>query len=106
MSDNAGPDLIALHKDDTVATALKPLQPGVVTVLGVDGRRDELPLRSAIGLGHKAALGAIRHGDLIVKHGYPIGRATADIAPGEHVHVHNVISLSRDQSAATAGAES
>jgi altronate hydrolase len=26
----------------------------------------------------------------VLKYGWPIGRATADIAVGDHVHVHNV----------------
>ena len=40
--------------------------------------------------GHKYALCAIRAGENVVKYGMPIGHATCDIAPGEHVHVHNV----------------
>ena len=40
--------------------------------------------------GHKYARRAIRAGENVVKYGMPIGHATCDIAPGEHVHVHNV----------------
>ena len=40
--------------------------------------------------GHKYALRAIAAGENVVKYGMPIGHATCDIAPGEHVHVHNV----------------
>ena len=40
--------------------------------------------------GHKYALRAIRAGENVIKYGMPIGHATRDIAPGEHVHVHNV----------------
>ena len=29
-------------------------------------------------------------GEIIVKYGMPIGVATEAIAPGEHVHVHNI----------------
>jgi hypothetical protein len=53
-------------------------------------------LNEDIRLGHKAALRPIAEGDLVIKHGRPIGRATANISPGDHVHVHNVISLSRE----------
>jgi hypothetical protein len=28
----------------------------------------------------------------VLKYGAPIGSATADIAPGAHVHVHNMMS--------------
>ena len=40
--------------------------------------------------GHKYALRPIAAGENVVKYGMPIGRATEPIAPGEHVHVHNV----------------
>ena len=40
--------------------------------------------------GHKYARRAIRRGENVVKYGMPIGHATRDIRPGEHVHVHNL----------------
>lgn len=40
--------------------------------------------------GHKYAIRAIAAGEDVVKYGMSIGHATADIAAGEHVHVHNV----------------
>ena len=40
--------------------------------------------------GHKYALRLIKAGENVIKYGMPIGYATADIAVGEHVHVHNV----------------
>ncbi len=43
-----------------------------------------------IPLGHKMALTRIGKGDTIVKYSHDIGRATADIPVGGHVHVHNV----------------
>ena len=92
----AAPDMIVLHGDDNVATATRDLAVGQAAVMRwPDGNEDRLPLRDAIGLGHKTALADIPQGELVVKHGSPIGRATVDIARGAHVHVHNVISLSR-----------
>lgn len=44
----------------------------------------------AIARGHKIALCDIKKGDLVVKYGAPIGRATEDIAKGEWVHSHNL----------------
>ena len=41
-------------------------------------------------LGHKIAARDIAAGEKIVKYGAPIGSAVRDIAPGEHVHLHNV----------------
>ncbi len=40
--------------------------------------------------GHKKALCDIEKGANIIKYGYPIGIATADIAKGEAVHSHNM----------------
>ena len=46
--------------------------------------------RDPIPLGHKIALTEIAAGDSIIKYGHDIGRATAPIGKGHHVHVHNV----------------
>jgi (2R)-sulfolactate sulfo-lyase subunit alpha len=45
---------------------------------------------SDIPLGHKIALAPIAAGEKVVKYGESIGRATASIGPGEHVHTHNL----------------
>ena len=44
----------------------------------------------AVPLGHKIALRDIKNGDTVLKYGYDVGRAVADIAKGRHVHVHNL----------------
>ena len=53
-------------------------------------RMMEFDARSDIPIGHKLAIRDIGKGDTIVKYGVDIGRAVADIRPGEHLHVHNV----------------
>lgn len=40
--------------------------------------------------GHKIALRPIAAGEQVIKYGFPIGIATADIAEGEWVHSHNL----------------
>lgn len=40
--------------------------------------------------GHKKALCAIKNGENVIKYGFPIGHAIADIQPGEAVHTHNL----------------
>lgn len=40
--------------------------------------------------GHKYAVKDIKKGENIIKYGYPIGHATADINKGEHIHTHNL----------------
>lgn len=84
-----------IHPGDNVATALRDLDQGqAAKVAGVEGAAGSLLLKQPVRLGHKAALTGIEQGQLVIKHGQPIGRATANIAVGEHVHVHNVVSLS------------
>ena len=41
-------------------------------------------------MAHKIARSAIACGETILKYGMPIGVATAPIAAGEHVHIHNI----------------
>jgi altronate dehydratase small subunit len=75
-----------MHPSDNVATALRELQAG--TPVPVDGV--EIAVRSVIPFGHKVALHAIEAGSPVLKYGEAIGVASANIAPGEHVHTHNV----------------
>ena len=75
---------------------------GVVVVEGVKAGQSltgwvmeqdtELDLKAAqdIPIGHKLAIRALRTGDTVIKYGVDIGRVVADIAPGEHAHVHNI----------------
>ncbi len=73
-----------LHPDpsDPVAIALDALAPG-------DPVGDATACEP-IDAGHKVALRAIAAGEPVRKFGHVIGRATRDIAAGEHVHVHNL----------------
>ncbi|HEX3464312.1 MAG TPA: UxaA family hydrolase [Candidatus Elarobacter sp.] len=77
---------LRLKDDDDVAVALRPLAPGTVVRFGGPG----LTVASEIPTGHKFATRAIADGALIRKYGQVIGRASAAIRAGEHVHVHNV----------------
>ena len=77
---------IAISDQDNVATALEALEPG--RVLEIAGQ--QLTVGAPIPRGHKIALRSIRAGEAVIKYGSPIGIATADIAPGTHVHTHNV----------------
>ena len=43
-----------------------------------------------LSTGHKHALQPIAKGEPVIKYGFPIGHATADIAEGEWVHSHNL----------------
>ena len=79
---------LKLHPRDNVRVALRPVQ------RGDRFETDEGSVASVkdVGMAHKIAERLIRKGSLVIKYGMPIGEATADIQPGEHVHVHNVVS--------------
>ena len=77
---------ILLHADDDVAVV--GLDTAAGTVLTIGDR--ELRTIDAITSGHKVALRAIATDEPVRKYGQAIGYATAPIAPGEHVHVHNL----------------
>jgi altronate hydrolase len=77
---------VHLRPQDNIAVARKPIPTGIA--LGFDGGTFTLP--SAIKMGHKFAVVPIKEGDAIHKYGQIIGFAERNIAPGEHVHVHNV----------------
>ncbi|MFL5859159.1 MAG: UxaA family hydrolase [Solirubrobacteraceae bacterium] len=83
--------VIQLHPSDPVALARRELAPE--TTLDGAGRR--IVVRDPVPHGHKLALEDIAAGDPVLKYGQPIGIATQPIAPGEHVHEHNLRSLSR-----------
>jgi altronate hydrolase len=80
------PLAIRIHPQDTVAVAVQPLAAG--TAVEVPGAR--VTLVDEVGPGHKVALRAIAEGEPVVKYGFPIGKATAPIAPGAFVHSHNL----------------
>jgi hypothetical protein len=82
-------ELLVLHAADDVAVALADLPAGPARL----GDGAVLLLAGPIALGHKVARHAIAAGAPIRKYGAVIGEATAAIAAGEHVHVHNLRSL-------------
>ena len=80
------PRLLRLHLADNVLTVTAPLDAG--EEIAVAGTR--IRVAASLPLGHKVAARAIASGEKIVKYGAPIGSATRAIAPGEHVHTHNL----------------
>ncbi|GAA4250373.1 altronate dehydratase [Azospirillum formosense] len=75
---------IRLHPADNVVVAGADLPEG--TALPDTG----VVARTAIPSGHKVAVQAIAVGEPVRKYNQVIGFATAPIAPGDHVHVHNI----------------
>ncbi|MGN0659000.1 MAG: UxaA family hydrolase [Emergencia sp.] len=79
-------DILKISPEDNVAVALRDLQAGQNVS---DGERT-VCLRQDIPRGHKAALCRIPEGDEIIKYGFPIGCASADIQEGDRVHTCNM----------------
>jgi altronate hydrolase len=78
----SAPSFVVANPRDSVATATEPLPAGAPIPGGV--------LLEPIPAGHKFALRAHAPGESVVKLGQPIGTASAAIAVGAHVHVHNL----------------
>ena len=76
------PKFLRLNKLDNVVVALEEIFEGS-QVEGVVASK-------VIKRGHKIATNPIKKGEIVRKYGQVIGWASEDIAPGSHVHVHNV----------------
>ncbi len=73
---------VRLHAADNVVVAAREIPEGTA-VAGV-------PARRTIPRGHKIAVAEIAEGEPVRKYNQIIGFATSTIAPGDHVHTHNV----------------
>ena len=75
-----------LAPGDNIAVATAELPAGTT----VEVAETQVKLLSDVQIGHKFAVRAINSGEHVVKYGAPIGSASADIAPGEYVHIQNL----------------
>jgi altronate dehydratase len=78
---------LLLHPDDDVAVVKRPLAAGA-RLIADDGV--SLRLAATIPAGHKLAVRRVVAGAPVRRYGQIIGFATRDIAPGDHVHTHNL----------------
>ena len=81
------PSFIQLSPLDNIVVARRALNPGDALTLasGVT-----VGAKVPIGAGHKIAVAPIASGKPVLRYGQIIGFASTDIAPGDHVHVHNI----------------
>lgn len=79
-------DYLKINADDNVAVAISELKNGTEVV--VDGTN--IVLKNDIPAGHKFALTTIAQGQNVVKYGYPIGHATANVEAGELMDHNNI----------------
>jgi altronate hydrolase len=75
-------NFVRLDASDNVVTATRALEAGVEV--------EETTTTGLIPSGHKIATRAIAKGEPVRKYAQLIGLAHEDIAPGDHVHTHNL----------------
>ena len=85
----SAPSTILLAPEDNVVVATLAIAAG-------DALPNGARAAAKVDAGHKIAIRTIRTGEPVVKYAQAIGRATADIAPGDHVHSHN-LAFDRDR---------
>lgn len=86
MAENiqAGIDALVMDERDHVATALRELSKGTDITCRLKEDLFRVKLLDDIEFGHKLAIRDIAKGTLIRKYGEVIGKATQDIATGQH----------------------
>lgn len=87
------PQLLVHDKKDTVGVVVvEGLKAGadMLCVVTADNSTFNMQAKMDVPIGHKVALADIKAGDTVIKYGQDIGKAVANIAKGEHVHVHNL----------------
>jgi (2R)-sulfolactate sulfo-lyase subunit alpha len=87
------PHLLVHDNKDTVGVVVvEGLKAGtdMLCVVTADNSSFSLAAASDVPIGHKVALAEIKSGDTVWKYGQDIGIAKANIAKGEHVHIHNM----------------
>lgn len=84
--------LVHEHADNVAVVVVEGLTAGtrMLGVVTADNSSFEIDARADIPIGHKVALRDLKVGDTALKYGEDIGRFVADVAAGDHVHVHNL----------------
>ncbi len=85
-----GKRALIMHPSDNVATAVEEIQSG--EEVAIPTGRETITLRAieTIPFGFKIALQEIPQGEIIRKYGEAIGTASAPIARGALIHIHNL----------------
>lgn len=84
---------IQLAPTDNVATMVSAAADGQAVTVNTRGGALQIDALEPIPFGFKIAVADIAAGDQVYKYGASIGQATADIAAGTLVHVHNLAGL-------------
>lgn len=84
--------LVHDHKDNVGVVVVEDLKAGtdMLCVVTEDNSSFRLTCTADVPIGHKVALKDLKAGETAMKYGEDIGKFTADIQKGGHVHVHNL----------------
>ena len=85
-------NILIMNEKDNVAVCLKDAKANesVIVERKTGSEKSNITLINDVPFAHKVALNDIEGGELIIKYGEVIGRATQCIKTGEWVHIHNV----------------
>ena len=98
---------ILLAPNDNVAAAIDAVEAAAPVAVALNSSGETvltISSRQGIPFGHKIAVKDLAKGSSIIRYGYPIGIATADIKQGDLVHSHNMRSALSPVSAAKTSA--
>lgn len=84
------PRCFQIHVNDNVATLIDDAAAGPAQIMGA--AEGEIVVKDKVERGHKIALRDLAPNEAILKFGVRIGHATAPIARGAWVHLHNLAS--------------
>ena len=84
------PEALMLSPKDNVATSLREAEAGAEVQVRLGKEVRTVKALERIPFGFKIAVARIPRGAKVMKYGEPIGVASADIEPGQLVHVHNI----------------
>jgi len=84
--------LVHDHADNVGVVVIEGLTAGtkMLCVVTHDNSSFELVSKSDVPIGHKIALKDIKSGETAIKYGEDIGKFTADVEKGAHVHTQNL----------------
>ena len=84
--------LVHDRRDNVGVVVVEGLKAGtdMLCVVTQDDSSFRLTSADDVPIGHKIALKDLRAGDTAIKYGEDIGKFTADVKIGGHVHVHNL----------------
>ena len=79
-------------KDNVAVVVVEGLRAGTDAfgVVTEDNSTFRIAIKDDVPIGHKVALTELEAGDTAIKYGQDVGRITADVAKGHHVHTHNL----------------